>query len=129
MAARSQPSTTEHTIDTTGVVDVATGRAVGTLDTVLLKVASRCNIDCSYCYVFHSADQGWRDQPARMSNETIASYRELLMPSTLGGSTTSIAITFPAKLSVGNASILILAEYPTRSKSLIDTLMNARNCN
>lgn len=23
------------------------------VDTVLLKVASRCSIDCSYCYVYH----------------------------------------------------------------------------
>ncbi len=41
------------------------------VDTVLLKVASRCNLDCSYCYVYHSPDQGWRGQPARMSWATI----------------------------------------------------------
>ncbi|MFF5155527.1 FxsB family cyclophane-forming radical SAM/SPASM peptide maturase [Streptomyces sp. NPDC000348] len=33
----------------------------------ILKVANRCNIDCDYCYVFHSADQAWRRLPARMS--------------------------------------------------------------
>lgn len=37
------------------------------LDTVLLKVASRCNLDCSYCYVYHMGDEAWRDQPKRMS--------------------------------------------------------------
>jgi uncharacterized protein len=37
------------------------------LDTVLLKVASRCNLDCSYCYVYHMGDGGWRDQPKLMS--------------------------------------------------------------
>ena len=42
-----------------------------TIDTVLLKVASRCNLDCQYCYVYHSPDQGWRGQPARMSWNTI----------------------------------------------------------
>lgn len=40
------------------------------VDTVLLKVASRCNLDCSYCYVFHMGDEGWRVQPKRMSEET-----------------------------------------------------------
>ncbi|RUX10536.1 radical SAM protein [Mesorhizobium sp. M8A.F.Ca.ET.059.01.1.1] len=40
------------------------------IDTVLLKVASRCNLDCSYCYVFHMGDEGWRAQPKRMSEET-----------------------------------------------------------
>ncbi|MFH9128116.1 FxsB family cyclophane-forming radical SAM/SPASM peptide maturase [Streptomyces griseoaurantiacus] len=32
----------------------------------VLKVANRCNIDCDYCYVFRSADQAWRNLPARM---------------------------------------------------------------
>jgi uncharacterized protein len=36
------------------------------IDTVLLKVASRCNLDCSYCYVFNMGDEGWRRQPKRM---------------------------------------------------------------
>lgn len=33
---------------------------------VIMKVASRCNLNCSYCYVYHSADQRWRRQPALM---------------------------------------------------------------
>jgi uncharacterized protein len=40
------------------------------VDTVLLKVASRCNLDCGYCYVYHMGDEGWRLQPKRMSPET-----------------------------------------------------------
>ena len=36
------------------------------IDTVLLKVASRCNLDCSYCYVYHMGDDGWRYQPKLM---------------------------------------------------------------
>ena len=40
------------------------------LDTVLLKVASRCNLDCGYCYVYHMGDDGWRSQPKRMSRST-----------------------------------------------------------
>lgn len=51
------------------------------LDTVLLKVASRCNLDCSYCYVYNQGDDGWRRQPARMSvatiNAVVRSLREL----------------------------------------------------
>lgn len=37
------------------------------IDTVLLKVASRCNLDCSYCYVYRMGDDAWRNQPKRMS--------------------------------------------------------------
>ena len=48
------------------------------LDTVLLKVASRCNLNCSYCYVYHMGDEAWRDQPKRMSAETGACIAEQL---------------------------------------------------
>jgi uncharacterized protein len=37
------------------------------VDTVLLKVASRCNLNCTYCYVYNMGDDGWRSQPKRMS--------------------------------------------------------------
>ena len=33
----------------------------------ILKVASRCNLACEYCYVYRSVDQSWQDQPIRMS--------------------------------------------------------------
>ena len=42
------------------------------IDTVLLKVASRCNLDCSYCYVYHMGDDGWRSLPKRMAADTRA---------------------------------------------------------
>lgn len=47
--------------------DAVTALPVSTvIDTVLLKVASRCNLDCNYCYVYHMGDNGWRAQPKRM---------------------------------------------------------------
>lgn len=33
----------------------------------ILKVHSRCNLSCSYCYVYEMADQAWRQMPTRMS--------------------------------------------------------------
>ena len=41
------------------------------IETVLLKVASRCNINCSYCYVYHMGDYGWARAPKQMSRETV----------------------------------------------------------
>lgn len=38
---------------------------------VLLKIHSRCNLACSYCYVYTSLDDSWRAQPRRMSRETV----------------------------------------------------------
>jgi len=37
------------------------------LDTVLLKVTSRCNINCSYCYVYNQGDTSWQRMPKHMS--------------------------------------------------------------
>jgi len=33
----------------------------------LLKVHSRCNLSCDYCYMYTLADQSWRFRPPRMS--------------------------------------------------------------
>lgn len=41
------------------------------IDTVLLKTASRCNIDCTYCYVYHGNDDRWRLQPKRMPPDVL----------------------------------------------------------
>jgi uncharacterized protein len=37
----------------------------------VLKIHSRCDLACDYCYVYTMADQGWRRQPMRMSMATI----------------------------------------------------------
>lgn len=42
------------------------------LDTVLIKVASRCNINCSYCYVYNMGDDNWARQSKLMAPETVA---------------------------------------------------------
>jgi uncharacterized protein len=44
----------------------ATARA---LHSFIWKIASRCNINCTYCYVYNLADARWRGQPAYMSRE------------------------------------------------------------
>ncbi|MEV7519709.1 FxsB family cyclophane-forming radical SAM/SPASM peptide maturase [Streptomyces sp. NPDC091371] len=36
----------------------------------VLKTRSRCNLACTYCYVYTMADEGWRDQPAAMTPAT-----------------------------------------------------------
>jgi uncharacterized protein len=40
----------------------------------LIKVASRCNLDCDYCYVYKHADQSWREQPHFISDETLRQF-------------------------------------------------------
>ena len=41
-----------------------------TIRCFLLKVASRCNLACDYCYMYEHADQSWRNQPHMFSPET-----------------------------------------------------------
>ena len=48
------------------------------LDTVLLKVASRCNINCRYCYVYNQGDTRWQLLPKHMSIETVDAVLEQL---------------------------------------------------
>ena len=35
----------------------------------IVKIHSRCNLACTYCYVYEMADQSWRGQPRQMSDD------------------------------------------------------------
>ncbi|MEV0718405.1 FxsB family cyclophane-forming radical SAM/SPASM peptide maturase [Asanoa sp. NPDC050611] len=37
---------------------------------VIIKVHQRCNLACTYCYVYQHEDQSWEDRPAVMPPET-----------------------------------------------------------
>lgn len=37
----------------------------------VLKIHSRCNLSCDYCYVYEMADQSWRGRPNRMPTEVV----------------------------------------------------------
>jgi uncharacterized protein len=41
------------------------------IDTVLVKTASRCNLNCTYCYVYNLGDENWKNQPRRMADEIL----------------------------------------------------------
>ena len=55
-------------------LDVAALRASGwspfPFQEFIVKVHSRCDLACDYCYVYEMADQSWRDRPRAMSEET-----------------------------------------------------------
>ncbi len=56
-------------------LDVANARETGYVPTpfqqFILKIHSRCNLSCSYCYVYEMADQAWRELPRLMSPAVI----------------------------------------------------------
>jgi uncharacterized protein len=60
----------------------------------ICKIASRCNLDCDYCYVYHHIDQTWRKQPTRMSLETAAKIGQRVHEHALTHGMTSMNVTF-----------------------------------
>jgi uncharacterized protein len=38
----------------------------------ILKLHSRCNLACRYCYVYELADQTWRSRPRTMSSAVVS---------------------------------------------------------
>jgi uncharacterized protein len=48
------------------------------IHTVLVKLASRCNLDCDYCYVYRMSDDGWREQPKKITIKTISAVAHQL---------------------------------------------------
>ncbi len=37
----------------------------------VLKMHSRCNLACTYCYVYEGPDQSWRERPVRVAQRTM----------------------------------------------------------
>ncbi len=62
--------------------------------TFLLKIASRCNINCTYCYVYHLADSTWRKQPTLMSAETVRQIAFRMLDHLLSNGKKSASIIF-----------------------------------
>jgi uncharacterized protein len=56
-------------------LDVAALRASGwtprPFRDFVIKVHQRCNLACTYCYVYEMADQSWRDRPALMPGPVV----------------------------------------------------------
>ncbi|WP_214411928.1 FxsB family cyclophane-forming radical SAM/SPASM peptide maturase [Sphaerisporangium fuscum] len=42
----------------------------------ILKIHSRCDLACDYCYMYNAADQGWRAQPLTMTRTVVRQAAE-----------------------------------------------------
>jgi uncharacterized protein len=60
----------------------------------VFKVASRCNLNCSYCYVYNKADGTWRQQPTFMTNEVFDAAIERIRKHCLRSGQRAVTITF-----------------------------------
>jgi uncharacterized protein len=43
---------------------------------VILKVVQRCNLDCSYCYVYNRGDDSWKTRPPVVSDQVLTRLAE-----------------------------------------------------
>lgn len=52
-------------------VPVETGPGFSGLRQFILKISSRCDLACDYCYIYELGDERWRDRPRVMSRATV----------------------------------------------------------
>lgn len=86
------------------------------IDTVLLKVASRCNLNCRYCYVYNMGDESWRAMPKHMSLNT-----QKLVVAQLGRLLVAQSLPFAVVLHGGEPLLL----GPDRLQVLFELLRGA----
>ncbi|MGH9278976.1 MAG: cyclophane-forming radical SAM/SPASM peptide maturase YhhB [Acidimicrobiales bacterium] len=90
------------------------------MTTFLVKVASRCNLACDYCYVYEHADQSWKDQPAVMSVETVRRLAERLAEYTASERISRLLVIFH-----GGEPLIAGAERLTSAARVIRQAMPA----
>ena len=61
---------------------------------LVIKVASRCNLNCTYCYVYNMGDNSYKSQPKFMSVETIKKIFERIKSHCLNNGLKDFLIIF-----------------------------------
>ncbi len=61
---------------------------------VILKLAERCNINCTYCYVFNGADKSFERHPPSISNDTVKNVALFLRDACLTLKISALQIDF-----------------------------------
>jgi uncharacterized protein len=85
----------------------------------VLKVASRCNLDCTYCYVYHHADDTWRQRPALMPESVFAAALNRIVDYCRRSAQPSVTITFHG----GEPCLLGPDSFADRCRRLRDALV------
>lgn len=60
----------------------------------LLKIASRCNLDCSYCYVYQSPDESWKSKPKFLEQNVINKIAQRIQEHVLEYNLNDISVNF-----------------------------------
>jgi uncharacterized protein len=81
---------------------------------VILKVVQRCNLNCTYCYVYNRGDDSWRTRPPTVSDRVIQKLSQRIVEHCKTHSLTS----FTVELHGGEPLLL----PKRRMQALIETL-------
>ena len=60
----------------------------------VLKLHSRCNLACSYCYVYEMADQTWRTRPVSMASSTVVAAARRIKEHVVQHEVPSVGVVF-----------------------------------
>ena len=85
----------------------------------VVKVASRCNINCSYCYEYNLGDTTWKSQPKLMSLETAGALASRIAEHARDHCVSKVIVTFHGgePLMVGAARLDAICEVLERNTS------------
>jgi len=85
---------------------------------VVLKVAERCNIDCTYCYMFNKGDESFRRKPKQLSIGAAADIAAFLRQAVDDGVASSVRIIFHG----GEPLMLRKQQFAEICQAFIDAL-------
>ena len=89
------------------------------INTFFLRVASRCNMVCDYCYVFRHRDMSWKLYPKCMTKHTIEIFARRLRDYVIKNNINEVNIIFHGgePLIIGED---VLIEYCDKINDYID---------
>ena len=59
----------------------------------VIKISSRCNLNCSYCYEYNMGDDSWKSMPKTMSIETMSKVMDRIKEHSLKHDFNNISIS------------------------------------
>jgi uncharacterized protein len=60
----------------------------------IVKVHSRCNLDCVYCYEYNQGNDGWKDMPKVMSIDTFKTLCQRISQHAIANNLKDVFISF-----------------------------------
>ncbi|WP_280435214.1 FxsB family cyclophane-forming radical SAM/SPASM peptide maturase [Nocardia carnea] len=91
----------------------------------VVKIHSRCNLACDYCYVYEMSDQSWKDQPRTMSDQIFDYACTMIRDHAAHFALPEVSVVFHGgePLLVGRAS---LERFARRAREIVEPATRIR---